>query len=167
MYLILTVALLCQSTVPPTTLPGEGQGLWLNSDCEWVPVQCPTMDQFKDDNITIRLPIFCPVYLPRIGYSVKTDTDVRRDLSKASSLIPSLNVALASCRDDHDIGTAECIKLVEQSKAWLHGCVKESTLQLQEVEKLERRKGIYKIWAITSTSIAAVLSAIIILQNKL
>ncbi len=165
---ILLLALL--TCVPPGNIPqvpDDGYGLWLNSECEWEVVPCPGRDAFLTEDITIRLPVFCPILMPRIGYSVKTDTAVRRDLSKASRLIPALNHSLLDCRNKQDASNDECIELIERSKLWLNDCVKESTLQLQEVEELEHSHSVYKVWAISSTSVVAVLTLVVIIQGQL
>ena len=167
MYWTLITTLLCINPPAAPDVPEDGTGLWLTSTCEWVTVPCPTREDFKNPDRTLRLPVFCPLLLPRIGYSVKTDTPVWKDLRKASSLIPALNTALASCRASQDETTAECLSLAEQSRSWLNDCVKESTLQLKEVEKLERSHSIYQTWAISSTAVVAVLTAILIIQGQL
>jgi hypothetical protein len=167
MYWPIIASLLCTNlpVIPPA--PADGSGLWLTSNCEWVSVPCPSYEDFKNPDRTLRLPAFCPLALPRIGYSVKTDAAVRGDLRKASSLIPALTAALSSCRLNQDESTADCLGLAEQSKAWLNDCVKESTLQLGEVEKLERSHSIYQTWAISSTVVVTVLTAILIMQGQM
>lgn len=167
MHFALLVALSCISTPEIPETPEEGYGLWLTSECEWIVVPCPSSQDFKNEDITLRLPIFCPLMMPRIGYSVKTDTAVRQDLAKASSLIPSLNSALNNCRSSQDSNMEECVDLMEQSKNWLNECVKESTLQLREVESLERGRDAYRVWAFSSTTAVAVLATILIIQSQL
>ena len=155
--IVVLLQLGCPNTVPTATQLKPNEGLWQTKACVWSAVPCPSKSDYYSPINTVRIPAYCKVYAPKIGYPVSVDAKVRSDLSSASVVIDGMKSELSRCRSTFDSQLKLAATTLRNVNDELKDCVDVNKLQIIAVEDLNSQLMWTKVFAAVGITVTAIL----------